>query len=249
MTASESTTRGRLGPIAADVLRVAQRLRDVARDQDVRFGPVDIMAFREGTFVLRIEALLPQAEIVFLDEIFMSNSAILNALLSILNERRFFTGSQSVKVPLCSLYGATNEIPNDDALGAIFDRFLVRALSENLASFHFRGQCDRGIRGELAELTGANATVAHIISLNEIRRIQARLGQFLTFPEDWMARYKGFVFQIRAEGISISDRRVVKLLKLFAASAILAGRPHVNAGDFFILRHVWHSPEQVAILV
>jgi len=308
MTVSESASRGRLGPIDADVLRVAQRLRDVARDLDERFldkgelvrlmlitllagehmllvgppgtaksalvrhlsrlvdaryfeylltrfsepnelfGPVDIKAFREGTFVRRIEAMLPQAEIVFLDEIFKSNSAILNALLSILNERRFFTGSQSVKVPLCSLYGATNEIPNDDALGAIFDRFLVRALSENLDSFHFRGLCDRGIRGEIAELTGANETVAHIISLNEIRRIQARLGQFLTFPEDWMARYKGFVFQIRAEGISISDRRVVKLLKLFAASAILDGRPNVNDGDFFILRHVWNSPEQVAIL-
>ena len=308
MTASESTSRGRLGPVDADVLRVAQRLRDVARDLDERFldkgelvrlmlvtllagehmllvgppgtaksalvrhlsrlvdaryfeylltrfsepnelfGPVDIKAFREGTFVRRIEAMLPQAEIVFLDEIFKSNSAILNALLSILNERRFFTGSQSVKVPLCSLYGATNEIPNDDALGAIFDRFLVRALSENLDSFHFRGLCDRGIRGEIAELTGANEAVPHIISLADIRRIQARLGQFLTFPEDWMARYKGFVFQIRAEGISISDRRVVKLLKLFAASAILDGRPNVNDGDFFILRHVWNSPEQVAIL-
>ena len=308
MTASESTARGRLGPIDADVLRVAQRLRDVARDLDERFldkgelvrlmlvtllagehmllvgppgtaksalvrhlsrlvdaryfeylltrfsepnelfGPVDIKAFREGTFVRRIDSMLPQAEIVFLDEIFKSNSAILNALLSILNERRFFTGSQSLKVPLCSLYGATNEIPNDDALGAIFDRFLVRALSENLDSFHFRGLCDRGIRGEIAELTGANETIPHVISLAEIRRIQARLGQFLTFPEDWMARYKGFVFQIRAEGISISDRRVVKLLKLFAASAILDGRPNVNDGDFFILRHVWNSPELVAIL-
>jgi MoxR-like ATPase len=212
------------------------------------FGPVDIKAFREGSFVRRIDSMLPEAEIVFLDEIFKSNSAILNALLSILNERRFFTGSQSVKVPLCSLYGATNEIPNDDALGAIFDRFLVRALSENLDSFHFRGLCDRGIRGEIAELTGANETIAHLISLSEIKRVQARLGQFLTFPEDWMARYKGFIFQIRSEGISVSDRRVVKLLKLFAASAILDGRPTVNDGDFFILRHVWNSPEQVAIL-
>jgi MoxR-like ATPase len=308
MTASESTSRGRLGPIDADVLRVAQRLRDVARDLDERFldkgelvrlmlvtllagehmllvgppgtaksalvrhlsrlvdaryfeylltrfsepnelfGPVDIKAFREGTFVRRTEAMLPEAEIVFLDEIFKSNSAILNALLSILNERRFFTGSQSLKVPLCSLYGATNEIPNDDALGAIFDRFLVRALSENLDSFHFRGLCDRGIRGEIAELTGANETVPHLVSLNDIRRVQARLGQFLSFPEDWMARYKGFIFQIRSEGISVSDRRVVKLLKLFAASAILDGRPTVHDGDFFILRHVWNSPEQVAIL-
>jgi len=308
MSVSETVSGGRLGPIDADVLRVGQRLRDVARDLDERFldkgelvrlmlvtllagehmllvgppgtaksalvrhlarlvdaryfeylltrfsepnelfGPVDIKAFREGTFVRRIDSMLPEAEIVFLDEIFKSNSAILNALLSILNERRFFTGSQSLKVPLCSLFGATNEIPNDEALGAIFDRFLVRAMSENLDSFHFQGLCDRGIRGEIAELSGANQTVAHLISLTDIRRIQARLGQFLSFPEDWMARYKGFIFQIRSEGISVSDRRIVKLLKLFAASALLDGRPTVNDGDFFILRHVWNSPEQVAIL-
>ena len=308
MTASEGAPRGRTSPIDAEVLRVGQRLRDVARDLDERFldkgelvrlmlvtllagehmllvgppgtaksalvrhlarlvdaryfeylltrfsepnelfGPVDIKAFREGSFVRRIDSMLPEAEIVFLDEIFKSNSAILNALLSILNERRFFTGSQSLKVPLCSLYGATNEIPNDDALGAIFDRFLVRALSENLDSFHFQGLCDRGIRAEVAELSGANETVPRLITLAEIRRLQARLGQFLSFPDDWMARYKGFIFQIRSEGISISDRRVVKLLKLFAASALLDGRPTVNDGDFFILRHVWNSPEQVAIL-
>src|SRR5437764_1317636 len=119
------------------------------------FGPVDIRAFREGTYVRRVDAMLPDAEIVFLDEIFKSNSAILNALLSILNERRFFTGSASIKVPLSSLFGATNEVPNDDALGAVFDRFLVRASSENLDSFHFHGLVERGIRGEIADILAA----------------------------------------------------------------------------------------------
>ena len=192
--------------------------------------------------------MLPDSEIVFLDEIFKSNSAILNALLSILNERRFFTGSQSLKVPLCSLFGATNEVPNDEALGAIFDRFLVRTLSENLDSFHFHGLVDRGIRGEIAELTGADEAIKPLVSLAEIKKVQARMGQFLAFPEDWMARYKGFIFQIRSEGISVSDRRVVKLLKLFASSALIDGRPTVNDGDFFILRHVWNSPDQIPIL-
>jgi MoxR-like ATPase len=124
----------------------------------------------------------------------------------------------------------------------------VRSLSENLDSFHFHGLIDRGIRGEIAELTGANETEVPLVSLAEIRRLQARMGQFLAFPEDWMARYKGFIFQIRSEGISLSDRRVVKLLKLFAASALIDGRPTVNDGDFFILRHVWNSPDQIPIL-
>src|SRR5262245_17838855 len=150
------------------------------------FGPVDIKAFREGTFVRRVEAMLPDAEIVFLDEIFKSNSAILNALLSILNERRFFTGSATIKVPLCSLYGATNEVPNDDALGAIFDRFLVRTLSENLDSFHFHGLVDRGLRAESAALgpTGPGAEdVRPLLSLTDIRRLQERLPLFLRFSD------------------------------------------------------------------
>jgi MoxR-like ATPase len=212
------------------------------------FGPVDIKAFREGAFVRRVDAMLPDADLVFLDEIFKSNSAILNALLSILNERRFFTGSTTIKVPLCSLFGATNEIPNDDALGAIFDRFLVRALSENLDSFHFHGLVERGIQGEIAALEGSDESAKPIVSVAELRKLQARLPQFLQFPEEFLARYKGFVFQIRSEGVTVSDRRVVKLLKLFAASAILDGRPTVNDGDFFVLRHVWNSVDQIPLL-
>src|SRR3954462_334952 len=90
------------------------------------FGPVDIRAFREGIYSRRTEGMLPEAEIVFLDEIFKSNSAILNSLLGVLNERRFSNGATVQKVPLISLFAAANEIPNDENLAAMFDRFLLR---------------------------------------------------------------------------------------------------------------------------
>jgi MoxR-like ATPase len=220
------------------------------------FGPVDIKAFREGSFVRRVDAMLPDAEIVFLDEIFKSNSAILNSLLSILNERRFFTGSATIQVPLCSLYGATNEVPNDDALSAIFDRFLVRAPSENLDSFHFHGLVERGLRAEAEALATAApaagpssvAAPKPLVSLADVRRAQARLPELMRFSEDFLARYKGLVFQIRSEGVTLSDRRVVKLLKLFAASALVDGRTTANEGDFFVLRHVWNSVDQIPLL-
>ena len=216
------------------------------------FGPVDIQAFREGTFLRRGEAMLPDAEIVFLDEIFKSNSAILNALLSILNERRFFTGSATIKVPLGSLYGATNEVPNDDALSAIFDRFLVRTLSDNLDSFHFHGLVERGLRAEAAALGSTRGLgvedVVPLVSLAEIRRLQGRLAQLMVFSEEFLARYKGLIFQIRSEGVSVSDRRIVKLLKLFAASALIDGRPAAHDGDYFVLRHVWNSVDQIPLL-
>src|SRR5256885_13960996 len=70
------------------------------------FGPVDIAAFREGKYTRRIEGMLPTAEIVFLDEIFKSNSAILNSLLHVINERKFQNGPEVVQVPLISLYAA-----------------------------------------------------------------------------------------------------------------------------------------------
>lgn len=212
------------------------------------FGPVDIKAFREGSYLRRTESMLPEAEIAFLDEIFKSNSAILNSLLTLLNERRFFTGSQTIKVPLCSLYGATNEIPNDDALSAIFDRFLIRARSENLDSYHFHGLVERGVRAEVALATGADESVRPLVSVADLRLVHRRVESLLVFPEDFLARYKGIIFQMRSEGISISDRRVVKLLKLFAASALIDGRPQVNDSDLFVLKHVWNSVDQAPLL-
>src|SRR5688572_31806054 len=68
------------------------------------FGPVDIKEFREGKYTRRTDNMLPEAEIVFLDEIFKSNSAILNSLLGILNERRFANGADVTQVPLVSLF-------------------------------------------------------------------------------------------------------------------------------------------------
>jgi MoxR-like ATPase len=212
------------------------------------FGPVDIKSFREGTYVRRTESMLPEAELVFLDEIFKSNSAILNSLLGVLNERRFFTGSATIKVPLCSLFGATNEVPNDDALAALFDRFLIRSVSENLDSFHFLGLLDRGVKAEVAHSSGADERLTPLVSLADIRRVHGRMETLLRFSEEFLARYKGLLFQIRSEGVSVSDRRAVKLLKLFAANALLDGRAAVDDGDFFVLKHVWNSVDQAPLL-
>jgi MoxR-like ATPase len=212
------------------------------------FGPVDIKAFRDGVYVRRTEAMLPEADIVFLDEIFKSNSAILNSLLGILNERRFFTGNATIKVPLCSLFGATNEVPNDEALAALFDRFLIRAMSENLDSFHFLALLDRGVRAEIAQASGEDERVAPLVGVAELRRVHARMATLLRFSDDFLARYKGLLFQIRSEGVTVSDRRAVKLLKLFAANALLDGRSTVDDGDFFILKHTWNSVDQAPLL-
>jgi len=224
------------------------------------FGPVDISAFREGRYTRRLENMLPTAEIVFLDEIFKSNSAILNSLLHVINERKFQNGPEVVQVPLISLYAASNEVPNDDNLAAMFDRFLVRVLSDNLDSYHFHELMKKGVSLELRKMTGRSfltpgeppgrqiGELRPVISARELRQIQQNFDKFMAFPEEFLTKYKGLVFQIRSEGISVSDRRAVKLLKLFAASAVFDGRTRVHDGDFFILRHIWNNLDQVELL-
>ena len=216
------------------------------------FGPVDIKEFREGRYVRRSENMLPAAEIVFLDEIFKSNSAILNSLLTIINERKFTSGPQVTDVPLISLFAASNEAPNDDSLSAMFDRFLLRVQSDNLDSYHFHELLASGVANELRQmketLTGRDETIRPIISARLLREIQGGFDRYMVFPDEFMAKYKGLIFQIRSEGMTVSDRRAVKLLKLFAASAVFDGRATVSDGDFFILRHIWNNLDQAELL-
>ena len=96
------------------------------------FGPIDIARLREGTVVTVTTGMLPEAEFVFLDELFNANSAILNNLLTVLNERVYRRGAETHRLPLLSLFSASNHLPEDEALRALFDRFLLRCHVDNL---------------------------------------------------------------------------------------------------------------------
>jgi MoxR-like ATPase len=87
------------------------------------FGPLSLRALEDDRYERLTDGFLPTAQVAFLDEVFKANSAILNALLTLLNEREFDNGSGRVAVPLISVVGATNEVPDDEALQAFYDRF------------------------------------------------------------------------------------------------------------------------------
>jgi MoxR-like ATPase len=168
--------------------------------------------------------------------------------LTILNERKFSNGAKVMSVPLLSMFGASNEVPNDESLAAIFDRFLLRVVSDNLDSYHFHNLVAKGVANEAARITGKAEQIRPLFSSKDLHELHKRFEKHLQFSEDFLSKYKGLVFQIRSEGVSLSDRRVVKLLKLFAASAILDGREQTNDADFFILKHIWNNLDQVEIL-
>lgn len=210
------------------------------------FGPVDIAAFRSGSYRRSTAGMLPDAEVVFLDEVFKSNSAILNSLLGLLNERRFTSGGEVLQCPLISAFGASNEVPSDESLGALYDRFLLRVQSHNVDAYQFGQLLEVGIDHEVRNLRGQRALP--VLGVADLTRLTERMAGSMSFSPDFLATYKGLVFQIRAEGVSLSDRRVVKLLKLFAASAVLDGRDSPDRADLYLLKHVWNSEDQAQVL-
>ncbi|MFI5299850.1 MAG: AAA family ATPase [Polyangiales bacterium] len=210
------------------------------------FGPVDIAAFRTGDYRRRTEGMLPEAELVFLDEIFKSSSAILNALLTLLNERTFIAGGRATKAPILSVVGASNEVPTDGDLAAIFDRFLLRVRTTQLDAIHFRALLSRGWRAEM--MADEPVEEGPLVTADELRQARRALGTQTSIDEAFIATYRGLVLQLRAEGVALSDRRVVKLLRLCAASALLDGRTQLDDGDLWVLRHVWGTEDQISIV-
>src|SRR2546430_4122974 len=90
------------------------------------FGPVNLRKLKEGLVETETSGMLPEAEIAFLDEVFLGSTAILNTLLGVLNERMFRRGHTIIRCPLRVCAGASNALPVDDALAAFADRFLLR---------------------------------------------------------------------------------------------------------------------------
>jgi MoxR-like ATPase len=205
------------------------------------FGPFDIRRLREGELVTNTEGMLPEAALVFLDELLNANSAILNSLLMVLNERVFRRGRETRPLPCLMIVGASNHLPEDAALGALFDRFLLRVRCDNVADERLAEVLDAGWRLDLG-LNQASPTVA----IDDIRALQACLAS--VDLSGVRAPYVKLIARLRAAGISVSDRRAVKLQRLIAASALLCGRAQAMPSDLWVVRHTWDSEEQIEVL-
>lgn len=201
------------------------------------FGPIDIARFREGTVVTVTTGMLPEAEFVFLDELFNANSAILNNLLTVLNERVYRRGAETHRLPLLSLFSASNHLPEDDALRALFDRFLLRCQVKNLRREAMPALLRAGWGLETAGPLLARVKAA------DLDHLAARVPHINL--AGMMDTYVDLVFKVRDLGIALSDRRAVKILKLVAASAVLCGRSSARPADLWVLRYVWDRAEQI----
>ena len=206
------------------------------------FGPFDIRRLRDGELITNTEGMLPEAHFAFLDEILNANSAVLNSLLGVLNERVFRRGRDSRPMPLLMAVGASNHLPEEEALRALFDRFLLRV------------RCDKVPEPRLGEVLAAGwrleaerDTPRCSIRADDIRDLQSAVRKV-----DLDAALPGLIEligRLRQAGLALSDRRAVKLQKLVAASALLCGRVEAQASDLWPLRHIWDAEEQREVLM
>src|SRR5436305_5276644 len=131
-------------------------------------GPIDIAKLREGRYIRREAGKLPTARLGFLDEIFKSNSAILNILLTIINERKFYQDGVPQPVRLRVLFAATNEVPEQAELAALKDRFCLKAESRSVQENHFTQLIDAGVQGEVYKNLGQKPWCEGHCSLEDV---------------------------------------------------------------------------------
>lgn len=205
------------------------------------FGPFDIRKLKEGELVTNTEGMMPEASLVFLDEIFNANSAILNSLLMAINEKIFRRGRETKHLPALMFVGASNMLPEDEALNALLDRFLVRIRCDYVDPDLLDQVLLAGWK--LENKTAANRPT---ITPEEVRALQQQARMVDLSPIRKM--YVDLIHNLRNTGIKVSDRRAVKIQNLLAASALICNRTEAIPSDLWVLKYTWDTEEQVEIL-
>ncbi len=198
------------------------------------FGAVSLRALEQDDYRRVTSRKLPEAHIAFLDEIFKSNSSILNAILTLINERLFHNGKEVARVPLLTLFGASNELPEDDELMALYDRFLLRFVVGYIAEdFRF-----------LRMLQAAPAAERTTLTLAELGAMQSE-ARALPIPDYIYRAIADIRRELKKKNLEASDRRYRQSLNLLQAHAYLAGQPEVKEADLYFLEHaLWRDPQE-----
>ena len=199
------------------------------------FGAVSLRSLESDEYRRVTTGKLPTAHIAFLDEIFKANSSILNAILTVVNERHFHNGRGAEPVPLVTLFGASNELPEEDELAALYDRFLLRYVVDYVKEdFRFIRMLER------TPETAATTT----LSLAELESLQ-REAAAVTVPSGVLRLVAECRRELGKKNIVASDRRYRQSLDAIRAHAYLAERSEVGEADLAFLEHVlWRDPNE-----
>jgi MoxR-like ATPase len=229
-------------------------------------GPIDITLLREGRYIRREQGKLPTARLAFLDEIFKSNSAILNILLTIINERKFYQDGVPQPVRLRVLFAATNEVPEQGELAALKDRFVLKVESRSVQDDHFTELIDSGLQSEvfknlnqkpwaeghcsLEDLLKANRYLTLLFARKQRdKNNEEQTDRQLFFPPEVFREFQRLVKTlVREDRIFVSDRKLVKLYKLFRIRAWLFTGGSVTRDDLRLLTYLGETHQEITLL-
>jgi len=200
------------------------------------FGAVSLRSLEQDDYRRVTTHKLPEAHVAFLDEVFKASSSILNALLTLLNERRFDNGRDRVAVPLLTVFGAANELPEEDELSAIYDRFLLRfVVGYVVEDWRFL----RMLRAPAPE-PGTKLALSELEALwREVERVDV--------PDGVLRSIADLRRALAEREIVPSDRRFRQSVTLLRALALLRGKSAVSDDELMFLEHVlWRDPAERA---
>lgn len=211
---------------------------------DEVFGPLSISHLKEhDAYQRKIEHYLPDAEIVFLDEIWKASPPIQNALLTALNERLFRNGTTEIRIPLQVFIGASNELPEPESgTEAFWDRFLIRLVLDPISE----DGAFQALLEDTRDLTEDLVPSDLKVSLEELRQVRRQAQEVALGPlvGGFLARLRERLTSERDAGLAVSDRRWKKVASLLRTSAVLHGRDRVSLTDLSILPHcIWSTRE------
>jgi len=200
------------------------------------FGPVSLKELEKGIYKRNTAGKLPEAHLAFIDELFKANSAILNSLLTLINERVFYNNGHPVQTPLMTIVGASNEYPEEgEGLEALYDRFLLR--------FEVDYVKEKDSFVNMLKSVG-NEKTPPSLTLEELQNMQFFV-EMVSIPDEVYEALFEIRQKLMDEGIRPSDRRFKQSLGLLQAKAMLEQRQEVRVEDILLLINaLWETPEQ-----
>jgi len=187
-------------------------------DEDSLFGPLDIKAYREGRLTRITKGFIPTADIVLIHEVFRSNRGVRDALLSALEEKVVKIGGHMVQLPCLAFYFDTNFISTDEEDLAFWDRMTVRLFVKYVSSDKWEELFSVAIDLE------ANNNLNPIMNRDDILLLQEVVrSRFLTLKNasTLIRKYILVLNDLMQQGIEVSDRKKIKVLKIASALSIL----------------------------
>jgi len=206
------------------------------------FGPVSLRGLENDEYRRITKNKLPEAMIALLDEIFKGNSAILNSLLTAINERKFDNnGAAAMDIPLLTCFGASNELPQGEELGALYDRFLMRYWVKEI-------QDDNNFCNLLKGTIG-NDTPSVQLTVDEINELN-KLAEKITLPEALLGNLRKIQTELKHKGVTASDRRWKSAVTVLRALSLLRGQTEVTGDELEVLADMmWQKPEDRRIIL